>query len=39
MEGFEVDFVLVDQGYDSNEFIGKIISRGAVAVIVSRKKR
>ena len=39
MAGFQADFVLADKGYDSNEFIDTIESKGAVAVIPPRKNR
>ena len=37
--GFRADFVLADQGYDSNDFIENIQANGAVAVIPPRKNR
>lgn len=39
IEGFQVDFVLADKGYDSNQLIATIRSRGAEPVIPSRKNR
>ena len=31
---FEADYVLADKGYDSDDFIRKIESQGAVAVVI-----
>jgi len=39
IEGFNVDFVLADKGYDSNDFIEKIEVIGAVPVIPPRCNR
>ena len=39
LEGFQANFVLADKGYDSDDFIEKIQSSGAVAVIPPRKNR
>ena len=36
---FEVDYVLADKGYDSDDFIRKIESQGAVAVVPPRSNR
>ena len=36
---FEADYVLADKGYDSDDFIRKIESQGAVAVVPPRSNR
>ncbi len=39
IEGFDVDYVLADKGYDSDEFVEVIEKTGAVAVIPPRRNR
>ncbi len=39
IEGFDVDYVLADKGYDSEEFVEVIEKTGAVAVIPPRRNR
>jgi len=39
IEGFDVDYVLADKGYDSDQFIEVLEEAGAVAVIPPRKNR
>ncbi len=39
IEGFEAEFILADNGYDSDAFVQSIRDSGAVAVIPPRKNR
>jgi transposase len=39
IDSFDVDYVLADKGYDSDNFIRKIESQGAVAVVPPRSNR
>ena len=39
IEGFDVDYVLADKGYDSDDFIETIEASGAEAVIPPRQNR
>lgn len=39
IEGFDVDYVLADKGYDSDRFIEVLEKAGAVAVIPPRRNR
>lgn len=39
MEGFSVQAVLADKGYDSDEIVARIIASGAQAVIPPRSNR
>ena len=39
IDSFKVDYVLADKGYDSDDFIRKIESQGAVAVVPPRSNR
>jgi transposase len=39
IDSFEAEYVLADKGYDSDEFVKKIESQGAVAVVPPRSHR
>ena len=39
IDSFDADYVLADKGYDSNDFIKKVESQGAVAVVPPRSNR
>jgi transposase len=39
IDSFDANYVLADKGYDSNDFIRKIESQGAVAVVPPRSNR
>ncbi len=39
IDSFDADYVLADKGYDSDDFIRKIESQGAVAVVPPRNNR
>ena len=39
IDSFDVDYVLADKGYDSDDFIRKIESQGAIAVVPPRSHR
>ncbi len=39
IEGFNVEYVLADKGYDSNDFIAEIEKSGATPVVPPRKNR
>ena len=39
IEGFDVDYVLADKGYDSDQFVEVLEEAGAIAVIPPRRNR
>jgi len=39
IDSFDADYVLADKGYDSDDFIRKIESQGAIAVVPPRSHR
>lgn len=39
IDSFDADYVIADKGYDSNDFVKKIESQGAVAVVPPRSCR
>lgn len=39
IESFEADYIIADKGYDSDDFVNKIESQGAIAVVPPRSNR
>ena len=39
MDGFKMDYLLADKGYDSDAIVAKVQAQGAQAVIPPRKNR
>ena len=39
IDSFEAEYVIADKGYDSDEFVNKIESQGALAVVPPRSNR